>query len=153
MTHRIAERIVALGCLLLFTAGCRTTPEPQKVGVFASTNHGLVELTAYGKQNGMHSYSLKDLLEIPKAPKLGRFYVNMPDSAITEVKVFWLPRLEKNFDEEGHTPLDATIESGTGKMYLISCATLSDKHEGYALLKVPMPLGVADRAYIVQLTN
>jgi len=38
-------------------------------------------------------------------------------------------------------------------VYLINCAALSDKKSGYVLLKVPMPLGVADRAYVAQVTE
>ena len=153
MTHRNTAHIVALGCLLLCMLGCKTTPEPQKVGVFASTNHGLLELTTYGKQTGENVYSLNNLPEIPKASKIIRFYVNMPGSTITEVKVFWVTTLDKNFDERNQTPLDASIESGKSSVYLINCAALSDKKSGYVLLKVPMPLGVADRAYVAQVTE
>lgn len=153
MTYRNGVNIVALGCLLVSLLGCETTPEPQKVGVFAATNHGLLELTTYGKQIGENVYSLSSLSEIPKTSKVERFYVNMPGSTITEVKVFWLTTLDKNFDDRNQTPLDASIETGKGNVYRINCAGLSDKKGGYVLLKVPMPLGVADRAYVVQVTG
>lgn len=151
MAHRNALRTLALGCLLLCLLGCETTPPPQKVGVFASTSHGLLELTAYGKQTGENVYSLNNLGEIPKASKIGRFYVNMPGSTITEVKVFWLTKLDKEFDERSQSPLDASIESGKDNVYRVNCSGLGDEKGGYALLKLPMPLGVADRVYLVQI--
>jgi hypothetical protein len=91
--------------------------------------------------------------EIPRASKVDRFYVNMPGSTITEVKIFWLPTLDKNFDERQQTPLDASIESGKSNVYRINCAGLGSKKGGFALLKLPMPLGVADRAYVIQMTE
>jgi hypothetical protein len=153
MVYRNVQKAMTLGCLVLSILGCRAAPEPQQVGVFAATNHGLLELTTYGKQIGENVYSLSSLAEIPKAAKVERFYVNMPGSTITEVKVFWLTALDKNFDERNQTPLDTSIETGKGNVYRINCAGLSDKKGGYVLLKVPMPLGVADRAYVVQVTG
>jgi hypothetical protein len=153
MASHNARNILALGCLLLFSLGCETTPDPQKIGVFASTNRGLLELTAYGEQNGMTSYDLRKLQEVPAVAKVARFYVNMPDSKITNSKIFWLTTLDKDFDEKGRPSLSTSIETGKNNVYRITCADLMGKKNGYVLLKVSMPLGTPDRMYIIQLTE
>ena len=148
-----ARNILALGCLLLFSLGCETTPDPQKIGVFAATNRGLLELTPYGAQNGMSSYDLRKLQEVPAVAKVTQFYVNMPDSKITESKMFWLTKLDKEFDEKGLSSLNASIETGKNNVYRIKCAELAGKKGGYILLKISMPLGTPDRMYAIQLTE
>jgi hypothetical protein len=153
MARHSVRNILALGCLLLFSLGCETSPDPQKIGVFASTNRGLLELTAYGEQNGMTSYDLRKLQEAPTVAKVARFYVNMPDSKITNSKIFWLTKLDKYFDEKGQPHLNASVEAGKNNVYRITCAELESKKGGYVLLKISMPLGTPDRMYGIQLTE
>jgi len=153
MFCRNVSHVLLLGCLFFSILGCKTVQEPQQIGVFASTDHGLLELTAYGKEIGEGIYSLNNLPEIPKASKVDRFYVNMPGSTITEVKLFWLTKLDKEFHENGQSPLNAGIEAGKNTVYRINCVGLNSKKGGYVLLKLPMPLGVADRVYVIQITE
>ncbi len=153
MAYRNARNFIALGCLVLFLLGCETTPDSQKIGVFASTNHGLMELTAYGKQNGMTSYDLRKMQNIPTAAKVTRFYVNMPNSAITESKMFWLTKLDKEIDENNLSSLNASIEAGKNNVYQIKCTELDGKKDGYILLKISMPLGAPDRMYAIHLSE
>jgi len=55
MTYRNPHHLRALGCLLVLAIGCKSSqhsilpepaPDPQQIGVFASTDRGLLELTA-----------------------------------------------------------------------------------------------------------
>jgi hypothetical protein len=142
-----------LGCMLLGMLGCESTPDPQKIGVFASTNHGLMELTTYGEQNGMTSFELRKLHVVPKAAKVTQFYVNMPDSTITELKIFWVTKLSDEFDEKDQSPLNVSIETGKNNVYRIKCADLMGKTNGFALVKLSMPMGVSDRVYVIQITE
>ena len=153
MTHRNAINFMALGCLVLVLLGCETAPDPQKIGVFASTNHGLLELTAYGEQDGRSSYDLSKLPQTPAVAKITQFYVNMPDSKITNSKIFWLTKLGKEFNENDLPALNASIEAGKNNVYRIKCAELDGKKGGYVLLKISMPLGTADRVYVIHLTE
>ncbi|HUZ93588.1 MAG TPA: hypothetical protein VMU57_01605 [Edaphobacter sp.] len=152
MTCRNAVSIMALGSLLLCILGCKAAPGPQQIGVFASTSHGLLELTAYGKDDEAEDvYSFRNLSVIPKTSRVEEFYVNMPGSIITETKIFWLASLGKNFDEHNQIPLDANIEAGKGSLYRINVQGLKAKKGGFVLLILPMPLGVSDRAYVLQI--
>ena len=153
MTYRNVSNILSISCVCLCMLGCKSAPEPQQVGVFASTNHGLLELTAYGKQISESTYSVNGLPELPKASRIDRFYVNMPGSTITEVKVFWVAKLDKDFNEQSQPALNVSIEAGKNNVYQINCAGLDGKKGGYVLLKLPMPLGVADRVYLIQMTE
>src|SRR5271165_4947643 len=105
MANQDKRQVVILGCLLLLLLGCEKAPEPQKIGVFASTNRGLLELTTYGEQVSMTRYSFHELHNVPTASKIVSFYVNMPDSKITSSKIFWLAKLDKDFNEGSQTPL------------------------------------------------
>jgi hypothetical protein len=153
MAYSNLRNFVALACLGLFLLGCESAPDPQKVGVFASTNHGLVELTVYGEQDGMTSYDLSKLQDAPTVGKVEQFYVNMPDSKITNSKMFWLATPDKKFNEEGKASLNASIEIGKNGVYRIKCADLEGKKAGYILLKISMPLGTADRMYVIRLSE
>ena len=154
MKYHDSRHIGLVGCLLLLLLGCEKSPEPQKIGVFASTNRGLLELTSYGEQSrySMASYNFRKLPEVPTVSKVISFYVNMPDSKITNSKVFWVTGLGKDFDEESQVPLNTSIETTKNNVYRITCADLDGKKGGYILLKVSMPLGTADRMYVIQLT-
>jgi hypothetical protein len=153
MTYRKSAHLFALGCLLLCMLGCEATPEPQKIGVFASTNHGLLELTAYGEQSSMTNYDLSKLHDVPTVAKITSLYVNMPDSKITNSKIFWLTKLDKGFDEKSQPSLNASIEAGKNNVYQIKCAELEGKSGGDILLKISMPLGTPDRMYVIRLSE
>lgn len=152
MTKHHARYLGMFVCLLLML-GCEKAPEPQKIGVFVSSDRGLLELTAYGEQNGMTSYSFHQLTGIPTVGKVNLFYVNMPDSKITESKVYWLTKLDRDFHEDGQQQLNLSIETGKNNVYRITCADLGAKKGGYALLKVSMPLGTPDRMYLTQMSE
>ena len=153
MFRKPLSSTVIVGCLLMIVIGCQTGPDPQRIGVFAFTNRGLLELSSYGEQTGMTSYDTRKLLNVPTVAKIVRFYVNMPGSTITEVKMYWLEQLGNEFDEKGRLPLNATIEAEKDNLYRIRCADLEGRREGYALLKLPMPLGTASRIYMIHLAE
>lgn len=136
-----SRNLIALGCLAILLVGCETAPDPQKIGVFASTNHGLVELTVYGEQEGMTSYDVRKLKQAPTAAKVSQFYVNMPDSQITNSKLFWLTKLDNELNEEGLPPLNASIEVAKGNMYRIKCAQMEEKRMGTYFSRYQCHLG------------
>ena len=153
MTYRGISRAVALGYLLLCMIGCERAPDPQKIGVFASTNRGLLELTSYGEQHSMTGYDLHKVVDAPKVTRLTSFYVNMPDSKITNSKIFWAPKLNSTFEEKDQPSLDADIETGKNNAYEIKCAAMDRSGDGYIFLKISMPLGTPDRMYVIQLSK
>lgn len=154
---KLQQHAVVLTAFTLFAlmlVGCEKSPEPQKIGVFASTNRGLLELTVFGEQTGMTSYSMRQLSNLPTAKKIVSFYVNMPDSKITNSKVYWLAKLDQDFNERGQAALNLSIENAkTAGTYRIACTDLEGKNNGYVLLKVGMPLGTPDRMYAIHLAD
>lgn len=141
--------VLLISSLLLAACG-GTEPDPQKIGVFAETNKGLMELTNYGEQISMSSYNLAKAANPPKVSKVKAFYVNMPDIKISNSKFYWIASLEKPFTENESAALRIDVESTKSpNMYRLSCPELEDKTGGYLVLKVGMPLGTADRMYPV----
>ncbi len=143
--------LLLVGLLLL--SACGQEPEPQKIGVFANTNKGLSEIISYGEQTGMYSYNLAKVSNPPKVSRVRLFYVNMPDIVITNSRLFWVPSLERDFNEVESTPLKINIENMKNNMYKILSPELESKKGGYVVLKIGMPLGTADRMYPVQITE
>jgi len=138
-------------CSLVLGGACRRAPAPQKIGVFADTNSGLLELTAYGEQAGRTTYTFRQITGVPNVQRINRFFVNMPDTKITDSKLYWLLGLPARFEETTQEPLKIDIESMQGNMYSIVCSELEGKKGGVALLKIGMPLGTPDRMYPVRL--
>jgi hypothetical protein len=61
--------MLLLGCRFFSIPGCKTAPELQQIGVFASTDHGLLELTV---ELGQTPDQVKAALGAPdKVIKLG----------------------------------------------------------------------------------
>jgi len=140
-------------CCLLLGGACHRAPQPQKIGVFADTNRGLLELTSYGQQTGMRTYGFGQAAGIPEVQRVSLFFVNMPDIKITNSKIFWLSDLPRSFDETTQAPLKIDIESVQGNMYRIVCAELEGKKGAVAVLKIGMPLGTADRMYLIRISG
>lgn len=144
--------------LLLFLSSvllssCGLEPKTQKIGVFVQTNKGLLELTSYGEQTGMNSYDLAESSNPPKVTKVNSFYVNMPDIEIANSKIFWVSSLERQFHENKSIPLTIDLEITKNNIYKINCSDLVSKKGGYAVLKIGMPMGTADRIYPVQIAE
>jgi len=154
----IAMRPLCRYCFLLLVglfllSACGREPEHQKIGVFADTNKGLLEIKSYGEQTGMHSYNLAKVSNPLKVSRVRVFYVNMPDIEITNSELFWVSSLERDFKEVESTPLKIDMENTKNNMYKILCPELKSKKGGYAVLKIGMPLGTADRMYPVQIAE
>jgi hypothetical protein len=132
--------------------GCESAPDSSRIGVFASTTHGLLELTTYGKEIGEAVYELPNAQTFPSSTSVRSFYINMPDSTITESKLYWMSSIGKTFNESGQSPLSITLVAKREKLYQVACADLAQKKDGYAILKVSMPLGQPDRIYVVHVT-
>jgi hypothetical protein len=130
---------------------CHRAPAPQKIGVFADTNSGLLELTAYGEQAGRTTYTFRQITGVPNVQRINRFFVNMPDTKITNSKLYWLLDLPARVQETELPPLKIDIESVQGNMYSIVCSELEGKKGGVAVLKIGMPSGTPDRMYPVRL--
>jgi hypothetical protein len=76
--------------------------------------------------------------DIPVAPSVRCFYVNLPDTDIASVKVVLLEELERYYDD---TPaLKADIEKVGEGTYKLTVPGLSSK-KGIAALKVDSPAG------------
>ena len=80
-------------------------------------------------------------------------YVNMSDISIASAKVFWSGDVRFTIHEDRYSPLETQIECLTTNSYKISCPNLSRQHAGYALLRIKMHRGVADRMYVVKLSD
>jgi hypothetical protein len=61
--------------------------------------------------------------------------------------------LERDFNEVESTPLKIDMENTKNNMYKILWPELKSKKGGYAVLKIGMPLGTADRMYPVQIVK
>jgi len=137
---------------VFFLTACGRAPDPQKLGVFADTNKGLLELSSYGEETDVGEYNLGKVSP-QKISKINLFYINMPGVEIASSKLFLLSSLEKNFIEEKYTPLKIEMETTKNNIYKIRCPELDGKKVGLAYLKIKMPLGTPDRIYPLQIAE
>lgn len=150
--------IRALVAAVLFVSfvilsACSGAPDESKVGLFARTNTGLQELTVYGEQVGSDSYRLPDLSALPAAKSVKAFFLNMPDATVANSKVFWLAAPQDRLDEDQVPALPVQVDAVKGNMYKLSSSEIESKRNGLLIFKVGMPLGTADRVYIVKLAE
>lgn len=110
--------------VFLFLSMCSGAPDESKIGVFARTNGGLQELTMYGEQIGSDSYRLPDLSSAPSAKSVKAFFLNMPDTNVSNSKVFWLASPQERFDEDDVPALPVQVETVKGKLYKLSSSDL-----------------------------
>jgi hypothetical protein len=136
---------------ILVLACTQATPDAKKLGVYAGTNHGVIDLNIFGEQTGMTSYSVPDLNAVPKAANVKAFFVNLPDIKVSNCRIYWVDSLAGTFREDKATAEPTTTESVEGSMYKLSSPQLSDRTGGYLLFKVGMELGTSDRIYPVKL--
>ena len=145
--------LLILICSFLLLS-CSHEPGPEKLGVFAETGTGFVELTSFGEQNGIQTYNLETAPPPIVGGTVKSYLINLPDVKIANSKVFWTSTLDKFFDEKNARIIGSSLESASdNNRYKISITDGNIPQSGYALLKVGMPLGTPDRMYIVQIGN
>lgn len=129
------------------------TPDPSRLGVFASTSSGIKELLVYGEETGMDTFRVPDLSAVPTVGSVGAFFLNMPNTDVMSSRVFWVAAPQRSFDESSCAPLPVQYQSVKGNMYKVVLPTLGNRHSGVLLFIVRMPLGTRDRTYAIRLTK
>ena len=147
------QLITALLPVIFLCACSHDFVPPSDPGVFADTSKGLIEVTTYAEPSTTGNYSFPNLNHSPASPSIRAFYVNMSDISIASAKVFWSGDVRFTIHEDRYSPLETQIECLTTNSYKISCPNLSRQHAGYALLRIKMHRGVADRMYVVKLSD
>ena len=138
-------------------------PDPERIGVFAETSAGLIELRPYGKQTTTASSSDEMSVvfrfpgAVPSASRCNSFLVHVPEGNMADAALFWLTDLGAKFNLEVKRKSDQTAlvtrveQVGDGDVYRVTSPGLMGKARGYAALLLPMPVGSANRLYAVRL--
>ena len=126
----------------------------QKIGVFAETSSGTLELIS--RRTDSYDISEDILSRMPKAKGVNFYYVNIPEAEIAESVLFWTSSYQKYKDLDLYEPikpetLKAEIESIKGSAYKIGSNELQNKKNGFVVLKIKMPLGTSDRLYPIKI--
>ncbi|HVR11503.1 MAG TPA: hypothetical protein VMW75_25895 [Thermoanaerobaculia bacterium] len=161
----VAKQTAVSACILCIIS-CSRGPDPHRIGVFAETNAGLVELTVYGSETEADSFtqgvtagfSFPQGQSVPTATSVKRFYVNLPDTRIEEAKIYILRDLNARWHLQGHMerdpqPVATRLSKTEGGVYELTSDQLQANGPGYVALWIKMPLGVPDRLYVVQLSE
>jgi hypothetical protein len=157
--RRAFSFVVATCCII----GCKSGPSPQRLseeakslGVYALNGSQLTEIDMFGRERSFAGDVTFDFPEpIIKAPSDTSFVVNLPNSNISEAKVYLLANPEKAIwshdrPERDPKPIKASIEpQGSGIYKVTPSQPLSGDHPRYLCLFLSMPLGTADRLYAV----
>jgi hypothetical protein len=142
----------------------------RRIGVFALTDKGLVELSCYGSEARpnflVERYSFKFAKQscVPTAHTVNAFFLNLPGANIPEAKTFSLPDLDATWgipggmSLSGPAPSDPTaltteVENIRGTIFKIYPQHLAETRSRFIALVVSMPLGTPDRMYAVELSD
>jgi hypothetical protein len=143
----------------------------RRIGVFALTDKGLVELSCYGSQARTNNFNVEtygfkfaDRSCVPTAHTVNAFFLNLPGANISEAKIFGLPDLDATWlipggmSLSGPAPTDPTaltaeVENVRGTIFKIYPKHLAEIRSHFIALVVPMPLGTPDRMYAVALSD
>jgi hypothetical protein len=153
---------------LILVAACRGTSSPEalaekmrSLGVYVDGSQGISPVDAYGKEENnifAETQSFRFSSAIPAAKGVSRFYLNLPGANVNESRVYWLEdprraqwRAGSAADADGPKAAAATVEPVSGSLYQFSIADMAAKADGFACLRVSMPLGTPDRLYCVAL--
>lgn len=152
--------LLAFGAILL--SACEQETAPRKIGVFANTNVGILEISPH-KTDFPYKISLSDseFSQMSKVSSLNYFYVNVPEILIAETKLIWFSSFEKeerSYDKgrfdyklEDVAELKPEIEKLKNGLYKIRFESISDKETGFVALHLRMPYGTTDRAYLIRI--
>ena len=140
---RLLRIPLAVGIILIL--GCQKAPDPKRLGIFADTDDGLIELTSFGEQTGRDHYKAPEN-EFPSVHEVRNLFINMPDANISNSQLLWTENLLEEFTEREASSLGMETEIVEGSMYKIRIFNQLDK-TGVLILKVGMPMGTADRIY------
>jgi DNA-binding beta-propeller fold protein YncE len=165
MVNMVAKQAAVSACIICLLS-CSRGPDPQRIGVFAETDAGIVELVVYGSETQADSFT-EGLSEgfsypqgqtVPTATSVKRLYVNLPDARIEESKVYILSDLNARWHLQGHTardpqPLTTQLSKTDRGVYELTSDQLHANGPGYVGLLIKMPLGAPDRLYVVQLSE
>ena len=123
---------------------------PTKLGVFAETPTGFIELATYAEpaQNG--NYSFPNLRHSPSSQSIRAFYINRPNLAITNAKVFGVADVRFTIHADRQPPLPIQTACPAPDSYKIKCPNLSRQQAGFGLLKITPP-NAAERMYVIKL--
>lgn len=137
-----------------------SAPNSTRVGVFARTSDGIQELTSFGEQLDSDRFKVPDVATIPKSNGVSALFINMPDSIVTNSKVFWdeLERgrpihLKRRVREDKLSAIPFQIHHVDGNMYALESVELENCTYGVLAVKVQMPLGTPDRLYFLLLAD
>jgi hypothetical protein len=153
--------IAVVACLL---AGCgfgQTADEVKRLGVFAKTSGGLVEVSDFANQEMEDSInqgvsSVYRFANEPQSATPTAFIVNVPEAAISASAVYLLDRLEdarwyESKRQKSPQPIKSSIENVRDAIYKVSISDLPRDATGFVCIYIHMPLGTPDRLYAVKL--
>lgn len=151
---------------MLATACSTESPEnlaqqAKNIGVYARMDNSLRELAAFGAEDHnimTETMNFKFTEPIPKSQSVSYFVVNVPNSNISDSKLFWLPDVMaarwhyfNPNDPRDPKPVKATIEPLSATIYKVSVAEPNAATgKGFLCLWLKMPMGTPDRLYAVQ---
>jgi hypothetical protein len=140
--------------------GLEAKPDSHAIGVWASTESGLIELLTYGTQslnlfNETYSYQFDECARLPRAESVQAIFVNIPDAKVTESKLFGLFDLAAQWHLHGN-PADPrqvapSMEIVEGSLYRLSSKEISTATSNFVAVSISMPMGTADRLYAIRI--
>jgi hypothetical protein len=136
---------------VLLILGCHKGPDPKRLGIFADTERGLIELTSYGEEIGIDTYRAPKL-EFPNAHEVRALFMNMPDTNISSAQLLWAESLRDSLREGDTSHLSMQTEVVEGSLYRIQIQNQPNT-TGILILKVGMPMGTADRIYPIKIEH
>jgi hypothetical protein len=158
------------GPFLVVPLGCRDANSPEvlgeklkSIGVYAETESGISPILVHGieEQDVMsETSSFKFTEAVPSAKRVSQFYLNLPNSNVSESELYVLDDVSAarwhyagQNDPRDPKPIFANAETVGGQIYKFSFAELPVKKAGYACLWVSMAMGTPDRMYCVHLID
>lgn len=162
MKCRLAVQLLRATTLALSLSACAADeyPNPQKIGVFADTDSGLIELTVRGQfdrhpLSERYRITLPSRRGVPTVDEVHAFFVNMPNALITESRVYYLPNLRASWgiQRSASDPTPARIDLLRIEEDVFKIVLKEKPPAGvrYVALFLTMPMGVEDRFYPVQI--
>jgi hypothetical protein len=162
-----------IGGMALFVAvllGCRDASSPEvlgeklkNIGVYVETESGISPVLVHSieEQDVMSETSSFKFTEVvPSSKHVSHFYLNLPNSNVSESKLYVLDDVSAarwhyagQNDPRDPKPISANAETVGGQIYKFSFADLPVKNKGYACLWVSMAMGTPDRMYCVHLAG
>jgi hypothetical protein len=165
MLKNTLARAIAVAVLGILANSCsQNSPQAiadktKNLGAYAETSNGIVELPVYGVEDHnimTETMDFKFSGPIPTLTGVTSFVVNIPDTRISEAKLYLLPDPRKAqwhyFNPQNPSdprPIAANIQPVAGVIYRVIPADTQTPASGFLCLRLKMPEGTADRLYAV----